>query len=198
MMQNIIPQICKSTVRWISVLCAVSLVACTTTSPDLKTLSIDSLPKGSIFVEHFEFESVGKRTPTKSDRQQLECLAQNVYYESAQETYEGLIAVAQVTMNRVADGRWGKDVCTVVHYRSTWKGKTVCQFSWTCERKAGPGSNKQHWERAQAVAGTVYMDGYRIADLKEALYFHARHVNPRWNNPRIRTIGNHMFYGEKK
>lgn len=196
-MMQIIPQICKSTVRCISFMCLALLAACTTTS-DVKTLSSDTLLTSSIYVEHFEFESVGKRQPTKDDKRQLRCLAENVYYESAQETYEGRVAVAQVTMNRVDTGRWGKDVCTVVHYRSKWNGKIVCQFSWTCMHKGGPGRDKALWERAQEIAYAVYMDGYRIADLKEALYFHARHVNPRWNNPRIRVIGNHIFYGEKK
>jgi spore germination cell wall hydrolase CwlJ-like protein len=198
MMLNVIPQICKSTVGWFGVLCVVLLTSCaTTSSSDSTTLSTDSSGIRSIYAEEFDIISVGKRELTKSDHKQLDCLAQNIYYESAQETYEGRIAVAQVTMNRLDTGRWGKDVCTVVHYRSVFKGKTVCQFSWTCMHKGGPGRDKIMWERSKEVAYRVYVDGYRISDLSNALNFHARHVNPRWKLNKIRVIGNHIFYSEK-
>ena len=36
---------------------------------------------------------------------QLECLANNIYWEAASEPFEGKVAVAQVTMNRVESGR---------------------------------------------------------------------------------------------
>ena len=38
-----------------------------------------------------------KRQVAESYNQQVECLAKNIYYESASEAYEGKLAVAQVT-----------------------------------------------------------------------------------------------------
>lgn len=192
---KIITKICNSGISNAVLLTAVLLTACTTHAPLPQAKSVEVI--GSIFVEHFEFEYIGDRQPTRDDSRQLKCLADNIYYESAQETTEGQIAVAQVTMNRVATGRWGKDVCSVVYYKSNHKGKTVCQFSWACEK---PTRTKvlANWVRSQDAARLVYSKGYRIVDLKGALYFHARHVDPKWRQPRIRTIGNHVFYGEKK
>ena len=41
---------------------------------------------------------------------QLDCLTRNIYWEAASEPFEGKVAVAQVTMNRVQDGRFGDSV----------------------------------------------------------------------------------------
>lgn len=199
MMLNVIPQICKSTVRWVGVLYVVLLTSCaTTSSSDSNALSNKQSEVRSIYAEEFDIISVGKKDLTKDDYQQLNCLSQNIYYESAQETYEGRIAVAQVTMNRLDTGRWGKDVCAVVNYRSVNNGKIVCQFSWTCKHNGNGRKDAVMWERAQETAYLVYIDGYRIADLKNALYFHSRHIDPRWKLYKLRIIGNHVFYGEKK
>ena len=42
---------------------------------------------------------------------QLDCLTRNIYWEAASEPFEGKVAVAQVTMNRLASGRFGDSVC---------------------------------------------------------------------------------------
>jgi spore germination cell wall hydrolase CwlJ-like protein len=39
---------------------------------------------------------------------QLDCLTRNIYWEAASEPFEGKVAVAQVTMNRVQDGRFAE------------------------------------------------------------------------------------------
>ena len=44
---------------------------------------------------------------------QLECLARNIYHEAGYEPFEGKVAVAQVTLNRVASGSLPSDVCKV-------------------------------------------------------------------------------------
>ena len=57
------------------------------------------------------------------DPQQHECLAMNIYHEARGERWEGQIAVAHVTMNRVAHDEWPNNVCDVVYQKK--------QFSWT-------------------------------------------------------------------
>jgi hypothetical protein len=42
---------------------------------------------------------------------QLDCLTRNIYWEAASEPFEGKVAVAQVTMNRLESGRFGDSVC---------------------------------------------------------------------------------------
>ena len=65
----------------------------------------------------------------KERARQLDCLAINIYREAGYEPFEGKVAVAQVTMNRVEDPQFPNDVCSVVYQKSTTV-KTVCQFSW--------------------------------------------------------------------
>jgi spore germination cell wall hydrolase CwlJ-like protein len=136
-----------------------------------------------------------------SDRtKQLECLARNIYWESANQPFEGKVAVAQVTMNRVEDGRFGKDVCGVVYAKNIVYDKVVCQFSWYCEptHKVRP-VHPAMWEESMEVAKKVLLEGFRLPSMKEALYFHADYVNPRWPNMiKLNQIGNHIFYKKKE
>ena len=44
----------------------------------------------------------------------MKCLATAVYFESKGEPLDGQLAVAQVILNRVKDGRFGRSICAVV------------------------------------------------------------------------------------
>ena len=129
---------------------------------------------------------------------QLACLTKNIYWESASEPFEGKVAVAQVTINRVASGRFADDICGVVHQKNVVLGREVCQFSWMCD-----GSPKirpiypAHWKESEEVAKKVLLEGFRLPSLKTALYFHADYVKPQWGKPQVAKIGRHIFYGEK-
>jgi len=56
----------------------------------------------------------------------LMCLALNIYFEARSEPIQGQIAIAEVTLNRVASPNFPNDVCSVV-LQDTSAG---CQFSW--------------------------------------------------------------------
>ncbi len=49
---------------------------------------------------------------TKDARTQVECLADNIYHEAGYEPDSGKVAVALVTLNRVQDPRYPKDILT--------------------------------------------------------------------------------------
>ena len=138
------------------------------------------------------FISVEDRT------KQLACLTKNIYWESASEPFEGKVAVAQVTMNRVASGKFASDICGVVHQKNIVLGKEVCQFSWMCD-----GSSRikpiypAHWKESEEVAKKVLLEGFRLPSLKTALYFHADYVQAQWGKPQVAKIGRHIFYSEK-
>lgn len=77
----------------------------------------------------------------------LSCLARNVYHEARGEPVAGMVAVAQVVVNRARDGR---DLCSVIYERAAGR----CQFSWTCH----PGlALREHdaYRQSQAVASAV-------------------------------------------
>lgn len=117
-----------------------------------------------------------------------DCLARNVFYEAGVESKEGKLAVAQVTLNRVRDGRWGKDVCSVVYAKA--------QFSWTLfakKRHAQP--QGELWAESQAVVNE-FLGGLRIERLDNVLHYHADYVNPKWaDDTKVQTkVGQHIFY----
>ena len=134
----------------------------------------------------------------KTRERQLECLAMNIYREAGHENFEGKVAVAQVTMNRAAHPSFPKDVCAVVFQKSVVIDRVICQFSWYCDtaHKARP-VNPAAYNESMAVAKKVLLEGFRLDVMKEALYYHANYVNPRWNLEKIGSIGNHIFYKGK-
>jgi spore germination cell wall hydrolase CwlJ-like protein len=81
---------------------------------------------------------------------QLDCLTRNIYWESATEPFEGKVAVAQVTINRVESGKFAPDICGVVYQKNVVYDKVICQFSWFCD-----GSSKvrpiypAHWKESR-------------------------------------------------
>ena len=130
---------------------------------------------------------------------QLECLTRNIYWEAASEPFEGKVAVAQVTLNRMQSGKFPDSVCGVVYQKNVFYEKVVCQFSWYCEgnQKMKP-IHKPLWRESEEVAKKVLLEGFRLPGLKNALYYHADYVNPGWQLPKIDQIGRHIFYGERK
>ena len=129
---------------------------------------------------------------------QLECLTRNIYWEAASEPFEGKVAVAQVTLNRMNSGKFPDSVCGVVHQKNVFYEKVVCQFSWYCENnhKVKP-VHKPMWRESEEVAKKVLLEGFRLPSLHNALYYHADYVNPGWKHPKIEKIGRHIFYGER-
>ena len=131
-------------------------------------------------------------------RKDLECLALNIYREGGYEPIEGRIAIAQVTLNRVASSEFPNDVCAVVYQKNRVVSKTVCQFSWYCDSShRNRPINQKAYDDAYEVAKKVYLEGFRLDILEDALYYHADYVNPRWKLERISQIGTHIFYRPK-
>lgn len=131
----------------------------------------------------------------KTRERQLDCLALNIYREAGYESFEGKVAVAQVTMNRVNHGNFPKDVCGVVYQKTVVMEKVVCQFSWYCdaEHRNKP-INRAVYEESYNVAKKVLLENFRLDSVKDALYYHAAYVNPRWNKEQVAKIGQHIFY----
>lgn len=138
-----------------------------------------------------EFHSV------KVKEAQLKCLAQNIYYEAGYEPFEGKVAVAQVTMNRLEDGRFANTVCGVVQQKNVIYQKVICQFSWYCDSDARRKPvNATAYEESFEVAKMVLLENFRLSTIKDALYYHADYVNPQWGKPKVAKIGRHIFYKE--
>jgi len=121
------------------------------------------------------------------DEKQLDCLALNVYHEARSERVEGQIAVAQVTLNRVAHNEWPSTICEVVYQPK--------QFSWTHLVKDQTPMEKKAWKKARIIARDV-MIGNVDDPTYGAVFYHANYVNPDWASfmDLSKVIGNHLFY----
>lgn len=127
---------------------------------------------------------------------EMDCLAKNIYYESASESFEGKMAVAQVTINRTNSGKYPDTICGVVYQKDKFKGKTVCQFSWTCNKITAPRDNYL-WQESQYVARKALTEPIAHVKLSQmkAMFYHASYIDPKWNKKGIvMKIGNHIFY----
>ena len=141
--------------------------------------------------------------PELPPKEQMICLAQNVYFEAITESFAGQLAVIAVTLNRVTDDRYPDTICGVV-----WQGnynnpklvrRNSCQFSWTCDGKPDVIRDKKAWSKAMEVAEVgikMYNDGYDITE--GSTHYHATYVLPKWhrdrNMERIGKVDQHIFY----
>lgn len=131
--------------------------------------------------------SAAQAARVESRAKDMKCLALNVYYEARGEPISGQIAVAQVTMNRVAHKNWPNNVCDVVYQKK--------QFSWTISSKNKSPKNKKLYKEIYEIAEEVYY--LRTADeVDGAVFFHADFVKPSWSKKMIKVgkIGGHIFY----
>jgi N-acetylmuramoyl-L-alanine amidase len=146
------------------------------------------------FLDNADIVSVADR------ERQLECLARNIYHEAANQSFEGKVAVAQVTINRSEHSNWPGDICAVVYQKNIFMQKVVCQFSWYCEGhgKHKPIRSQPHYEESYNVAKKVLLEGFRLEMLNDAYFYHADYVNPKWNRERIGKVGTHIFYRNEK
>ena len=128
----------------------------------------------------------------KYNKNDVECLARNIYYEAGIEPMAGKIAVGTVTINRVKTKYWGTHICDVVYSKE--------QFSWTKEKKRAWVSLKgRAWADSKAAANAV-LNGLKVKQLDSALFYHADYVKPAWrdNSKRVLKVGRHIFYTQAK
>lgn len=142
----------------------------------------------------FEPQESSQITTAMRERQ-LGCLSKNIYYEAGSEPFEGKVAVAQVTMNRVNSGQFPDDVCKTIYQKNVIYEKVICQFSWACDRDTGARPpNNANYRESQEVAKKVLLEEFRLPALKDAMYYHADYINPGWKREKITKIGRHIFY----
>ena len=113
---------------------------------------------------------------------ELYCLAQNIYFESRGESKIGQIAVAHVTLNRVRDPRFPKNICAVV--------KQPYQFSWV--HTIPSYKNIKISPAAKELALEILLNKHKDPTAG-ALFFHNKTIKP-FKRTVIATIGNHTFY----
>ena len=156
--------------------------------------------------------------PPAIDMQEVECMAQNIYFEANNQSKAGMIAVARVVINRMRDNRYPDTACEVIlegPIRESWKTRkdetladkdrvfypvrNRCQFSWYCDGKAdvvpSPKTNLS-WRLAQDIAVEVLAFDKYTGIVEGATHYHADYVQPTWRSTLtlITKIDDHIFY----
>ena len=144
-------------------------------------------------------------------KDEVKCLAQNIYFEARDQTTKGQIAVALVTINRVESSRFPNSICKVVYQANKYKSgklkRNMCQFSWYCDGKSDVPRDRIAWKVSKTIARAMLRrPGVHIKhfgktwDMKDFLngakYYHRIDVNPYWNNKMIKVmqIDDHIFW----
>ena len=141
-------------------------------------------------------EPLSRGTAFAVSKNDLECLALNIYHEARSEPEVGQLAVAAVTLNRVESESFPDSICQVV--KQGGEDLHRCQFSWWCDGKKDTPTNREAWDTALRI-GWLSLQGKTSDPTKGALYYHANYVAPKWSRKFERTarIGAHLFYRPK-
>lgn len=141
---------------------------------------------------------------SQRDIRQIECLADNIYYEARGESVTGQMAVGFVTLNRSRSSIFPNDICSV----TSQKRRGTCQFSWQCEPPKKRASRKKLLDKRKdkvynkiyELSKKLYMDYEKINDpTKGSLYYHANYVKVKRKGKYVKkVIGKHIFYNVKK
>lgn len=136
--------------------------------------------------------SESSSAPKDSSKSDLYWMAMNIYHEAGNQPLIGKIAVGVVTLNRLKDKRYPKNIRDVVTEPQ--------QFSWYNSKAAStPPANNTRWKESYEVAKLLLTKaiGSDIIKLLEgATHFHAIDVKPAWINKvhRVAQIEGHVFY----
>lgn len=107
-----------------------------------------------------------------------------------------MIAVADVTLNRVKSKKYPNTVCKVVTQGYTPGKLHGCQFSWYCDGKSDKPKNRKSFELSKTVAKEA-LNGSFLGATNGSTHYHAESVQPRWDFNKLEhtlTINNHRFY----
>jgi len=128
----------------------------------------------------------------------LQCMAENIYYEANNQSYAGKIAVGQVVLNRVATQGYPRTVCGVVYEGSQNPQTTVCQFSWLCLPHPPVNKNSVGWKESVKAANELLSRKGTVIDITEgATNYHADYIaTPVWAKQLkfVTKIDQHIFY----
>lgn len=123
--------------------------------------------------------------PSASDPE-VDALSRTIYAEANGEGREGMVAVANVVLNRLEANGYGRTIRQVVRQRG--------QFNvW--DRGKTPKKSAESTRIAQVIIMQRRL-GVRVDPTNGATHFHNRHVKPAWarRNRATARIGGHYFY----
>jgi len=139
-----------------------------------------------------------------NEKDEIHCLAKNIYFEAAVESTAGKLAVALVTYNRTISKNFPNTICDVVHdSRKDFHNNPIlnrCQFSWYCDGKPDIPFNGPVWKETQKLAKWFYVNREKIPDITDgSTHYHTNYIKrPYWSKVYAKTVSidKHIFYKE--
>lgn len=128
------------------------------------------------------FATAGAETFEQARR----CLADNLYHEARGEGMRGMVAVANVVINRRNDHHFPQDICKIIYQPK--------QFSWTIKRKLRKMKVKHTQE--MLLISELALRGLLRDITHGSQFYHANYVKPSWAYymKHQATVGKHRFY----
>ena len=157
--------------------------------------SISNFKNVPVFKEKLSLTISVANNLNKKEKDNLECLAWNLYFEARGGTMAEKIAITYIPINRLNDPRFTNDICENVFQYLVVKGKKVWQFSWARRRLSEKWKlEEKAWTESQEIAYKV-MQGHLADPSNGAKFFHHLNANlgfiPRSGKIQL---GSHYFY----
>jgi spore germination cell wall hydrolase CwlJ-like protein len=159
------------------------------TMKEIKTISTPSaLPQMHIHYTKCTDTERSRGSKLEIDTSEKYCMAQNIYFEAANQSALGKLAVGLVVKNRVKDSKYPNTICEVVSQKS--------QFSWVDDNRSNEPKNDAAWKESLRIADDVMSGRADFLKFDGVMNYHADYVNPHWSGDmkEVATIDQHIFY----
>lgn len=118
--------------------------------------------------------------------QEDKMLALNLFHEARGQGEDGMLMVADVTINRVEDDQFPDDICSVI----TQPG----QFVWVSRVGTGtPKYEQETWKQALSLSREIIAGDKELPDTG-ALYFASSNSKFHSSRSFVTKVGSHKFY----
>lgn len=131
---------------------------------------------------------------------EVECLGVAIYHESRALTFNGMVHVANVIMNRVESSKYPNTVCEVVAQNRQFsyygQGKPETLYDILYAARSNPTQyDFDSFGVSIDIAHSVYNGLVRPLN-KTVLYYHTEDVDPEWNDEMtlVALVDGHEFY----
>ena len=138
------------------------------------------------------------------DPEQAQCLAEAIYFEAGNQSFDGMAAIGHVILNRAASPSFPDTICDVVKQGPRdgspirrWK----CQFTFYCDGKSEEFPINDTPDEVEAankatLAAELVMLGVLSDVTNGSDHYHAHYVSPGWAEvyELVAVVDSHLFY----
>ena len=157
----------------------------------VQTAYSDDFTKKSVEFDKLHYLWVKSYRPKSRKIVEINCLAQNIYFEARNTEYKEQLAVAFVTKNRILSGDFPDNFCDVVHQPN--------QFSWTkMSKRYRSIKDLDSWKSALKISESIINEEIWYDNTHGATHYYAYKLinSPKWaklDGYDVITMDNHKY-----